>query len=396
MGKYILVTGGELFNKGAQAMTFVTVSEIANRYPEKKVVLISPRDARREKEQKELYNIEFISNVSTKIQLLSGIFKRDAFIRLVKDRNTRRYLEIVKETDAMLDISGYALGANWGSERVISYMVNIVMACINSIPVYLMPQSFGPFSFSGKKGKIADKLLQWFMPHVKVIMAREYEGEELLITRYNLNNVVKTPDLVLQNKEINVDNIYRQLPEFKKITVKTFSVALIPNKKTIVYGNPEEIFNIYKQMIDQLLCAGKTVYLIYHAVEDYELCKRIKESYYSATEEVILCSEEYSCLEFDEIVKKFDFVIASRFHAIVHAYKNSIPAIVLGWAVKYKELVSAFGQDSFLFDVRKEFRKEDINMAITTMCNDYKKESYTIEMHLKEIQKDNVFDLIKL
>lgn len=396
MGKYILVTGGELFNKGAQAMTFVTVSEIAKRYPEKKVVLISPRDARREKEQKELYNIEFIANVSTKIQLLSGILKKDVFIRFVKEKNTRRFLEIIKETDTLLDISGYALGANWGSERAILYMLNIVVAYINSIPVYLMPQSFGPFSFSGKKGKIADKLIKWFLPHVKVIMAREHEGQGLLETKYKLTNVVKTPDLVLQNKEINVKSIYKQWPELKKLTVKTHSVALIPNKKTIVYGGPEVIFHIYKQIIDQLLCEGKTVYLIYHAVEDYELCKKIKENYYLFSEEVILCFEEYSCLEFDEIVKQFDFVIASRFHAIVHSYKNAIPTIVLGWAVKYKELMAAFEQDSFLFDVRKTLKKEDISMAITNMCNNYKKESCTIELHLKEIQKENVFDMIRL
>ena len=34
MKKYILVTGGELRNKGAQAMTFITVDQIAKKFPE--------------------------------------------------------------------------------------------------------------------------------------------------------------------------------------------------------------------------------------------------------------------------------------------------------------------------------------------------------------------------
>lgn len=34
MKKYILVTGGELRNKGAQAMTFITVDQIAKKFSE--------------------------------------------------------------------------------------------------------------------------------------------------------------------------------------------------------------------------------------------------------------------------------------------------------------------------------------------------------------------------
>ena len=145
-------------------------------------------------------------------------------------------------------------------------------------------------------------------------------------------------------------------------------------------------------MIDE----GKNVYLTYHAVEDLELCKKIKEDYYQAEDRVILCTEEYSCLEFDNIVGQFDFVIASRFHAIVHAYKNAVPAIVLGWAVKYKELMTAFKQEKYMFDVRNQFEYEDISTAVANMCRNCKEESIIIEEYLKEIQKDNVFDFIKL
>ena len=229
MGKYIIVTGGELFNKGAQAMTFVTVDEIAKRYPDKKVVLVSSRDYNRDKKQKEIYNIEFISSVNARIQLLSKILKKQPFIHLVKDEYEKRFLEIIRETDALLDISGYVLGSNWGSARAFSYMLRIIMAWVNSIPVYLMPQSFGPFSFEGKKGKMVDRLIRWFMPYVKVIMARENDGYEFLTKQYNCKNVEKTMDLVLQNKEICVNNVFKQVPEFKKLEVKAHSVALIAN-----------------------------------------------------------------------------------------------------------------------------------------------------------------------
>ena len=55
MGKYVLVTGGELKNKGAQAMTFITVDEIKKRYPDKEVILLSDIDYKRPDEIKENY-----------------------------------------------------------------------------------------------------------------------------------------------------------------------------------------------------------------------------------------------------------------------------------------------------------------------------------------------------
>ena len=35
----VIITGGDLKNKGAQAMTFVTVDEIKKRFPEERIYL---------------------------------------------------------------------------------------------------------------------------------------------------------------------------------------------------------------------------------------------------------------------------------------------------------------------------------------------------------------------
>ena len=48
---YILITGGNLINKGAQAMTFIAVDEIKRRFPDREVVVISDVDAARSDEE---------------------------------------------------------------------------------------------------------------------------------------------------------------------------------------------------------------------------------------------------------------------------------------------------------------------------------------------------------
>ena len=55
MKRNILITGGELFNKGAQAMTFVTVSELSKRFPDKQIILVSGRDNSRPQAEKDRY-----------------------------------------------------------------------------------------------------------------------------------------------------------------------------------------------------------------------------------------------------------------------------------------------------------------------------------------------------
>lgn len=40
----VIITGGELFNKGAQAMTFIAVDELRRRFPEHQIFLLSEMD----------------------------------------------------------------------------------------------------------------------------------------------------------------------------------------------------------------------------------------------------------------------------------------------------------------------------------------------------------------
>ena len=42
--KNIIITGGELFNKGAQAMTFITVDEMKKRFTDHNIYVLSEMD----------------------------------------------------------------------------------------------------------------------------------------------------------------------------------------------------------------------------------------------------------------------------------------------------------------------------------------------------------------
>lgn len=391
----IIITGGELFNKGAQSMTFITVNEMKQRFPDHRILVLSEMDLLRKKKEKEQYAFSFMGWYPLKFAKCQS----NSILRVVCLLGNKKELKeaesIYKNADLMIDISGYALGSNWSIETCNRYLDHLEFAKEFQIPVYLMPQSFGPFEFKGDEGKKIDNRIAELLPTVKTICAREQEGVQQLKERYHLDNVILANDLVLNNHNINLQNIYRDKPEILLLDVIRGSAAVIPNQRNYEVANESQVQNFYILIIKKLLQICPAVYLISHSNSDVHICKQLKTEFTNESR-VILIDRELNCIEFNEIVKNFHFIMASRFHAIVHAFKNNVPCIALGWATKYYELMKQFSQEQYMLDVRQTISEDTINATIETMMTNRDDNSKTIKKRLSQLQEKNVFDIIKL
>ena len=271
----ILITGGELFNKGAQAMTFVAVDEVKKRFPNHAVYLLSEMDLARPEAERKQYAFSFMGWYPIKFAKCQN----NVLLRLLcLLRNKKELSEaeaIYRNCDAMIDVSGYALGAKWSVQNNARYLDHLEFAQSFGIPVYLMPQSFGPFSF-GEKHPGIDERCRRLLPGVKVILAREQEGYDELVNTYGLTNVRLAPDLVLNNKGIDLKNIFREMPELCVPDIHSESIAVIPNGRNLSAGNEEQVLGLYRAAIQHALENGKHVYLLHHATSDAEICSRLK------------------------------------------------------------------------------------------------------------------------
>lgn len=137
------------------------------------------------------------------------------------------------------------------------------------------------------------------------------------------------------------------------------------------------------------------IYLISHSEVDIEICRELKNKFEQEAH-VIFVDRELNCLEFSEIIKQFEFVIASRFHSIVHAFRNGIPCIALGWATKYYELMKMFDQEQYMVDLRHEIKVDELEETIDSMILEREEVSLTIKERLEELRDNNVFEAIKL
>ncbi|MBD1382678.1 polysaccharide pyruvyl transferase family protein [Metabacillus arenae] len=402
MRKYVVIVGGELFNKGAQALTFTAVDQIKTRFPNTQIVLLSSMDFKRPNEEKDKYAFEILPfSLDLKSDLLGGLYKSYDYLSLVINKRKaskdirNKVKNIFKNSTAMIDISGFALSSQRGEFSSLQYLLNLKIARKYNIPTFLFPQSFGPFNYGPIRNLVFHKLIKKELSNVKKIYVREDDGMENL-KKLGLNNIQRSYDIVLQNtKSYSKSNIYKSDNVNMKVNdlVIENSIGIIPNVKIMKHGNATQLYNLYYQLIDHLIKNNKNVYFLRHSYEDKEIIENIKQKF-PQNKKIFYLDEDYSCIEIDEIIKKFNFIIGSRYHSIVHAYKNFVPAIVLGWAIKYDELLSAFDQNEFCFDVRGEIEVKDAIAKLDILLKSFEQERDIISKKYKEITTNNIFDKV--
>lgn len=302
--------------------------------------------------------------------------------------------KLIKETECIVDLSGFALGDKWPVKRIERYLDGIRLAQKYQIPIILMPQSFGPFCFKPEQSYLLDEM-KALLPYADIIFAREKEGYAYLKEQFGLSNVRLSSDLVLQSEGVDPANIWKHPQSIAAPEIRTDAVGIVPNKKCFTFGSKNDILNLYRGIMDELRDAGKKLYILRHSKEDREVCRWIYECY-ADDPDVYLLENDFSCLEYDEIVKHFQFIICSRFHGAVHAYRNAVPCVLLGWAVKYQELAELLQQGNYVFNIVENASETTrIRKCVQGMLQNYENESEIIKNRVAEIQRESCLDCLK-
>ncbi len=396
--KQFLITGADFRNKGGQSMLFITISELRKRFPGCKIYYPTNKKVDVNYKITPIYynfdSLYYMHGGSKKIKaiiksLIKGILKKDGNIKEIKELQS-----VFTELDGIIDVSGFNLSSEWNEKINFKFLEYIRQAKKYNVPMYLMPQSFGPFDYQKNQEKMDNDIKQ-LLSYCKVVYAREKNGYELLEKHYQLENVLQSSDLVLQNKEIILENLFVKIPETKlDVHVNPHGVALIPNLRSFEHGNKEKLLELYRNIIVSIMEQGREVYVFRHATEDLEACRWIKHMF-EEEERVILLEDEFNCLEYSELVKQFDFIISSRYHAIVHALKQGVPCVALGWAIKYVELLSLFHMEDYVFNISNAFDETQIIDAILILCSEYQKFSKKILLEMDKICSVNCFDILQ-
>ena len=399
--KKILITGANFKNKGAQSMLFVAVDEIKRRCPDAQIYFGGI-----EKWQKGVYSFEQVyyrdytkaiaMNNWRGINRCARTVAKDIVKTVARKGAGFSHLfdlkRLIHSIDLIIDIRGFNIGKQWDVGTQEDYFDNIRLAKAFHIPMILMPQSFGPFDYDAAKRFLLDEAAA-LLPYPRLIFAREAESKRALEETFGLTNVELSADMVLQSKAVTMSNIFVDPPEITVPQILPDAVGIVPNAKCFAHGDEREILRLYREIIRLLVDSGKNVYIFKHSAGDGKLCSAI----YAENKDrknVQLLAEDFNCFEYSALVKQFDFIVCSRYHGIVNAYRNNVPAIVLGWAEKYSELARLVRQEQYQFDITGTIPLDDIRLAINNMVRDSLRERAVLRERLESIQANNCFDRI--
>ncbi|OHB75184.1 MAG: hypothetical protein A2Z34_01635 [Planctomycetes bacterium RBG_16_59_8] len=389
----IIVTGGGFFNKGGEAMTFVTIDLLKKKFPGKNIVLfVLPIDFDKSEGEKSKYGFTMLPwDFTNKFEILVG---QSPFL-VGKNRYKRHEKQIVNALEnafLMVDISGYALSSQWGWRKSVSYMINVVLAGKYALQHLILPQSIGPFEYERLYKTPIESLLKNFLGWPKKIYIREDDGLKW-IRPFTHRNIEKHRDLVLQPHRINPLNIFKShsATDLREFSIAENSMGVIPNQRVMERVREGEMMNAYRRLIALALLRMERIYIVKHSNDDKDICVKIK-NLFASNDRVVLVVDDLNCLETENIIKQFRFVIASRYHSIVFAYKNAVPALVIGWAVKYRELLENFGQAQYFVDCRESLEINVLEGKMNALLDSYPSESEKIRDCFRKMGEENVLE----
>lgn len=381
-------------------MLFTVVSEVRDRYPNADFYYL-PLDYFRENCFQNIadYRFHFViddmagQDFPAKLGVINYALRwgntRKLIHRARKHGEVLALSRIWDKMDVLIDVSGYSMTSKFGISSINRVLRMIRTAKKHGMKVIMLPQSFGPFEFP----KPVRRRIRAALADVDMLFVREEDGIKQLRKYCGVTNAVLSPDIVLQTEDIKWENVFTHEPTLRYPVLKTSgNVGIIPNSETLRDGAHDFVINTYCEILKSLRSNGKEVYIFRHS-NDLPLCREIYELV-KDDGHCHLIEDEIDCVSYGRFIRQFDFIIASRFHSIVHAYCEGVPALVLGWAVKYQALTALLGQGQYVFDMTADALSSEglLDVQLNRMLIHFAEESGTIRQNLNRIRQNNCFD----
>jgi colanic acid/amylovoran biosynthesis protein len=358
-------------NRGAEAMLASTIGRLREALPDARFVVHSylpEADGALCSDPR----VEVTS--STPLALIFSHFAfslLDRLARLVGLRWPRslmpRSARELAESRVLLDLSGVSFCD--GREKLLPF--NILCqwpAMLFAVPVVKLSQGMG--GFEGKLNRLASRL---FLPRCEQIFARGAETRafcealglaDRLQQASDLAFLFRAEDrLVEENLELEAE-VCAALDEQRERGAKILVMAV----SSVVLGKCQRLGIDYvasmAEISESLLCRGFSVVLLANASRDGStdlwnndlpiidaIAERIDDPL--GQSRLFAVNRSLDTASLRAIMARSDIVLASRFHALIGALALGIPALVLGWGHKYREVLAQFDCEQMSVDYSK-------------------------------------------
>jgi len=253
----------------------------------------------------------------------------------------RRSFGLVREDDVdiLLDASGFAFGDQHPPARTVQFAERVEAAKRAGKKVILLPQALGPF----RKSAIRDAFAR-IVDAADLVFARDDRSME------HAQTAAGTPDHL--RKAPDFTNLVK--PDLIEDSDTSDRATIVPNQRMIEKADTAEDAAAYVPFMARCLKAvqeaGLDPVLLLHGRDDRELAHAIMEEVDQETP----LHEETDPVGLKRFLGGSHLVVGSRFHALVGALSQGVPAIGTSWSHKYEMLFEEYECSDMLLSVRAD------------------------------------------
>lgn len=281
------------------------------------------------------WGLSSIIDAITKEPLVHTSLRR-IFSRFYSE-SVQESLREFEETEACFVKGGGFLHAYGGlaeTYKIYYFLYHIRLAQSMGKPVYIMPNSYGPF-----KSPFTKKMLHTTLSRCNVVMAREKLSQDQLCRECKVNSHLFT-DIAFH---LEPDTSYdardelraKGIPIGDKICV---AITARPYRFT-GYDHPEERYLAYKKSLvfaaEWLSDHGFFPTFVEHVYDENshendmtcisDVIGALKEGCHYG----VYSNKDLTCAQMKTIYGEFDYIIGTRFHSIIFSLAQGVPAIAI-------------------------------------------------------------------
>lgn len=334
-------------NKGAAMMLIAASQEVKARCPTARVAMAP--DATSPYELRARYGLWHRAELVRRGVDLGGI------IQFVPGKLRHRFGFVTEsEVDVVLDAAGLAYSDQWGAQHTEELALRAVSWKRAGKRLILLPQALGPFG--------TDRI------------------------RHAINVVADQADLIFARDKYSMENLVgavgsrasiRQAPDFTNLLASRPPtnppqgdklVAIVPNVRMVdktssgVSGN---YTGFLRRVASIFQSAGMTpFFLIHEGAGDRALAEQVNTQL-AGPLQIWMAADP---LEAKGLIGKCSGLVGSRYHALISALSQGVPAVGTGWSHKYRALFEDYGCENMLVDVSAD--EESIEARLRVLIDD--------------------------
>lgn len=315
----ILLHGTGTHNKGAELMA-VAVLQHYRRLPHPPEFAVPPQfGSYRDRAKYGLWTL-----------MQERRWGRAKLVSLLAHPAFRRKYGLAVESDCttVIDASGFAFGDQHGPRPTQQMARNCRRWKRQGKKIILLPQAFGPFTTPAIRTACRE-----LVENCDLVFAREEESYRHLVDVVGERaNIKMAPDFTPLVQGI--------LPE--GFQPRNGTVFVVPNMRMLDKTDrslAERYIPFLAEAIKGVINHDLNASLLIHTPEDRALVEPIRNACAFEIDVV----EESCPLRLKGILGTAYAVISSRFHALVGALSQNVPALAVGWSHKYEQLMREYG-----------------------------------------------------